>query len=345
MRTGIDCKGREWEEIPLGCAFDLTFLKFEYLNPICRIKSKDIQNHDKALWVCKCRCGNDFIALGTEIKNKHTTSCGCRKGTILGQTRHKLHDKTGKRFGKLVALKVFKIDDKHRTWYQCQCDCGKVIEVVTMNLHENDDGGTRSCGCSYLESGKRNSGYKDLSGQKFNSLLVIERVPSPRKDKKAYYKCLCDCGKETIVQGCELKNGHTRTCGCGTGLSLGEEKIKQILEEYQIKYLYNKPFFKDLITSGGGYGRYDFILIDSNDKPYRIIEFDGAQHYIPTSFYYKINPLKNLEYTQMNDNIKTQYALEHNIPLVRIPYTQLNHINYNMIMGDTFLIRKESYND
>ena len=101
-----------------------------------------------------------------------------------------------------------------------------------MNLHENDDGGTRSCGCSYLESGKRNSGYKDLSGQKFNSLLVIERVPSPRKDKKAYYKCLCDCGKETIVQGCELKNGHTRTCGCGTGLSLGEEKIKQILEEY-----------------------------------------------------------------------------------------------------------------
>ena len=49
---------------------------------------------------------------------------------------------------------------------------------------------------------------------------------------------------------------------------------------------------------------------------------------------------ENLEYTQANDQIKTQYALMHNIPLVRIPYTQLDHIDYNMIMGDKFLIKE-----
>ena len=38
--------------------------------------------------------------------------------------------------------------------------------------------------------------------------------------------------------------------------------------------------------SGGGIGRYDFILINENDKPYRIIEFDGRQHSDEESIYY-----------------------------------------------------------
>lgn len=28
------------------------------------------------------------------------------------------------------------------------------------------------------------------------------------------YRCLCDCGEETIVRGTLLRNGQTKSCGC-----------------------------------------------------------------------------------------------------------------------------------
>ena len=90
----------------------------------------------------------------------------------------------------------------------------------------------------------------------------------------------------------------------------------------------------------GGIGRYDFILLDDNNEPYRIIEFDGIQHYIPTSFYYGHTKENNYLYTKQNDDIKNQYALSHNIPLVRIPYTEINHITIDMLLNNNkYLIR------
>ena len=54
--------------------------------------------------------------------------------------------------------------------------------------------------------------FQDLTGQKFNKLLVLKQV---RKNKgKTYWLCKCDCGKETIVEGYKLKTGHIRSCGC-----------------------------------------------------------------------------------------------------------------------------------
>lgn len=33
-----------------------------------------------AQWICKCKCGNEhFIAIGSDIRNGHTISCGCLK--------------------------------------------------------------------------------------------------------------------------------------------------------------------------------------------------------------------------------------------------------------------------
>lgn len=268
------------------------------------------------------------------------TGIDCRKNEWQEIAIGHAKDITGLISGELTALfRVARPNDTTKlTWWLCQCSCGNQVIIRSSYLL---NGNSKSCGCSWINSGRKNSGYQDLSGQKFGSLTVIERTLGPQWSKKAYYKCICDCGKETIAQGCELKSGHRRSCGCKTGFSIGEEKIKTILDTNNIKYIFNKVVFKDLITSGGGYGRYDFVLIDINDHPYRIIEFDGSQHYKPTSFYYGTGRQENLEYTQANDKIKTQYALDHNIPLVRIPYTQLEHIDYDMIMGDKFLVRKE----
>lgn len=53
----------------------------------------------------------------------------------------------------------------------------------------------------------------NLSGKKFNKLTVIEPVDR-KPGERTKYKCTCDCGNETIVEGSKIKNGHTKSCGC-----------------------------------------------------------------------------------------------------------------------------------
>jgi len=53
---------------------------------------------------------------------------------------------------------------------------------------------------------------KDLTGQTFRHLTVLERVEDA-KGSKAQYRCLCDCGTETVVRSDNLKSGRTVSCG------------------------------------------------------------------------------------------------------------------------------------
>lgn len=53
----------------------------------------------------------------------------------------------------------------------------------------------------------------DLTGQRFGMLTVLERAgKTPAGQYK--YRCLCDCGQESVARtGC-LRGGHTKSCGC-----------------------------------------------------------------------------------------------------------------------------------
>ena len=53
---------------------------------------------------------------------------------------------------------------------------------------------------------------KDLKGQKFGKLTVIEF--SEIRSKYAYWRCVCDCGREKIARGANLISGQTQSCGC-----------------------------------------------------------------------------------------------------------------------------------
>lgn len=52
----------------------------------------------------------------------------------------------------------------------------------------------------------------NIAGQRFGRLTVIERVASTKA--QAHWRCVCDCGKETVVRSQDLRNGHTKSCGC-----------------------------------------------------------------------------------------------------------------------------------
>ena len=54
----------------------------------------------------------------------------------------------------------------------------------------------------------------DLTGKKFGRLTVISKSYKRDKSGNVYWNCKCDCGKEVEVRGRNLKDGHTKSCGC-----------------------------------------------------------------------------------------------------------------------------------
>lgn len=67
--------------------------------------------------------------------------------------------------------------------------------------------------------------YKDLSGKYFGRLKVIARI-SVTKYRDSVWLCRCRCGKEKHIRGGNLKNGHTKSCGC---LNVDIQKSKRTI--------------------------------------------------------------------------------------------------------------------
>lgn len=54
---------------------------------------------------------------------------------------------------------------------------------------------------------------QDITNQRFGRLTAKEYAFTD-KGKSSTWRCLCDCGKETLVVLTSLKNGNTQSCGC-----------------------------------------------------------------------------------------------------------------------------------
>ena len=63
--------------------------------------------------------------------------------------------------------------------------------------------------------------YDDLTGKKFNRLLVLKRIEN--RNHRTCWLCKCDCGNEKEVLAQNLKNNGTQSCGC---LHIETNKIK-----------------------------------------------------------------------------------------------------------------------
>ena len=223
-------------------------------------------------------------------------------------------DLTGKQFGRWTVLyEDVEIDAPGAHWV-CQCSCPEQT-IRTVKGQSLRDGRSQSCGCLHRElAGKPH--FKDLIGQKFGKLTVIQRDPTIHPDE-AYWICQCDCGTITKpIRGTALRNGHTASCGCLR--SKGEEKIAQFLTKY------NEPFireytFEDLKNPmTNRLLRFDFFLPERNC----CIEFNGIQHYENTDWYGK----DVLEEIQMRDKIKIDYCNSHDLLLITISYQDFSKI-------------------
>ena len=129
-------------------------------------------------------------------------------------------DLTGQRFGRLVAVKPAQNINGNTAW-ECKCDCGNTIVVMTHNLKRKN--GTRSCGCICKERMEKwnllhrddpqFTHFQDLTGRKFGRLTVIKHF-GKTKSGAHLWECLCDCGNTTRSTTANLTSGKSTSCGC-----------------------------------------------------------------------------------------------------------------------------------
>lgn len=114
-------------------------------------------------------------------------------------------DIANERFGRLIAIKRVYKDKGGNYYWLCVCDCRteKIVRITCLT-----SGNTKSCGCL-----KKEHNFIDLVGKVFSRLSVIKKVGS-RKQSRISWLCKCNCGREIVVLGYNLKNGHTKSCGC-----------------------------------------------------------------------------------------------------------------------------------
>jgi hypothetical protein len=94
--------------------------------------SKDFTNG--YLYLCKCDCGKKTIVLRTSLISGNTKSCGCFH---IEGIKSRTLNLTGKRYGRLIAVKWHSRGYRNCNMWLCKCDCGKntIVSVGNLNSH------------------------------------------------------------------------------------------------------------------------------------------------------------------------------------------------------------------
>lgn len=291
---------------------DLTGQRFGRWTVLYQAESqRDKRNHVITMWHCRCDCGTERDIRAQTLKAGTSKSCGCYKANRLER------DLTGQMFGRWTVigqgLDKFQCGRTYRTW-TCMCECGNVRDVVEASLVS---GKSTSCGCLRKERCLESRTYEDLTGQRFGKWTVLQKLPSRKYDCGGYaqmWECKCDCGTVKAVSQCLLKAGYTRSCGCSVDWQL-ESDVRTYLEEYNIEFQSQK-MFDGLVGLGGLPLRYDFYVIYHDVEV--LIECQGEQHYRPVEYFGGEDAFFR---RTMHDSLKKEYARDHDIKFVEIPYT------------------------
>lgn len=165
----------------------------------------------------------------------------------------------------------------------------------------------------------------------------IVKASTAHKDMYSYDNTIYIDTKSTIRVDCSIHGpfypiaqNHVRTrrpSGCPRcRIPKGELNISEYLTARGINFVQEKTYSDCLNPKTKRNLRYDFYLPDSNT----LIEFNGSQHYAPTSFgsdrTAKVKQ-SNFEEIAYRDSIKNEYAIRNNIKLIIIPYKYINKIS------------------
>lgn len=151
------------------------------------------------VWRCRCECGKEVFLDTRSLQRGTIKDCGC--SSVVGPRQR---DVSGMRFGKLTAVcPTHRRGPKGSTIWNCRCDCGNEVQAELVQLTA---GYRKSCGCL------RHPPLKDFIGRRFGKLEVTG-YEGKRKGMHQW-RCICDCGKNTVVGQTLLQSGKAKSCGC-----------------------------------------------------------------------------------------------------------------------------------
>lgn len=178
--------------------------------------------------------------------------------------------------------------------------------------------------CRYLSSRISACEFeKRISSWKYN-FVVLDKYNTLLD----FYSCRCNsCGKEWKAEGRNLVSGKAGCSNCFTN-SRGEEYIRQWLSEHNIVYKVQYKF-KELRGTGDRLLSYDFYIPSYN----KLIEYQGIQHFQPIDYY---GGERSFITQRIHDELKKDYALQHNIDFLAISYKDFNKIDE--ILTNNFII-------
>lgn len=182
----------------MGKVVDIAGKKFGMLTAV-----ETAKEDGKTKWLFKCDCGNDYIQTASRVKSGDTKSCGCAKYKT---------DCVGQKHGKLLIQK-----ELPNAEVKCLCDCG---QETIKKRYKVLNGHIKSCGCTARLP-------VDYTGMKFGYLYIKEEAEKSKSGAKRFL-CICECGKEVIVQAGNLQSGCSKSCGCMKGQLVTKGKTKDL---------------------------------------------------------------------------------------------------------------------
>lgn len=205
----------------------------------------------RTAWLCRCDCGNEVVVTTARLRDGRRTSCGCDKVlngytpaeigraslTYIDGTCVEMIRARTKRCNNTSGVPGVDWMAKKQRWRASICFKGKRRYLGSYEKFEDAvrarkraekdifDAFLDVCSGKVPENELRDIGEicppiardygeqrLDLTGQQFGMLTVLE--PAENIGSMTAWRCLCACGKETVVMTGHLRGGHTTSCGC-----------------------------------------------------------------------------------------------------------------------------------
>ncbi len=145
-----------------------------------------------AYWKCRCECGQEFTIAGGSLKR------GISRGCASCAHKDQIKAEIGKIYNNWTVIEYAGSDDKNRAHWLCRCECGRESIIRGSGLR---NGHSKSCSVCV-----NNNMRKDELDKKYGRWTVLEYVGNRK------WLCCCECGKESIVRGNDLRNGISKGC-------------------------------------------------------------------------------------------------------------------------------------
>lgn len=285
----------------------------EYLenNSKCKLITFTRGENYRILLKLECACGKEFDTDLQYFIRKKSKSCNyCSEYKYYDIEMIKEYVKNNS--------KCEVLDDNYvniETPIRFRCKCGEEFKTTFTNFMKQNKRHCDKCGIERA-SIKKSYTFEEVK-------QYIENNSTCKLLSKEYNGCydklelLCECGEKFFVSFDKFKNqgvnNKVRCDICNKRISLPARNIKDFLIanniNFEREYVFKDCRYKKCLP-------FDFYLPDKNI----CIEYDGEFHYKELSIG------NDLELQKTRDRIKTNYCVENNIKLIRIPYWENDKI-------------------